>query len=224
MKWLAGAGERRRPALRAVLALTVLLLAQTLAQAQPVDRRGFLLGISAGGGGMVRGDAVAGDPALAILYDAGRDLPIFALDVQLGWMIARNVAVIGLASFDFGSESGSDIPVALGTPAGTAVMVSDDHYMFSAVLVGGAQYWPVGRLWIRGGIGIGDLERDFDQTQRNLTITFARTNNFAVLAAAGVEIVQRGPLAVDLQVRYSTYSVQGMRVQNVAIMAGFNFY
>lgn len=224
MKWLTRTGETGRTVLRVVLTLSVFLLARGGAHAQSVDRRGFLFGISAGGGGMLRGDGVVGDETLAILYDAGRDLPSFGFDMQIGWMIANNVAVIGIGSFDFGMESGPDVPVLLRTGDGTAVMVADDHYMFSAVLAGGVQYWLASRLWIRGGIGFGDLERDFNQTNGSLAITLARTTNFAVLAATGVEIVQRGPLAVDLQVRYSTYSVQGMRVQNVAVMAGLNFY
>ncbi len=224
MKRLASVCGTGRSLRRVILALSSLLVAADLAHAQPPDRRGFVFEVSAGVGGMVRGNAVAEDPSVAILHDAGSDLLNIGFDVQFGWRVARKVAVIGIISFDFGEEPGVGIPVALQTPDATITMVSDDHYMFSAVFVGGVQYWPAGRFWVRGGIGIGDLERDFDQTDRNLSVTFSKTNNFAVLGAAGMEIFRSGSFGVDLQVRYSTYSVQGMRVQNIVGLVGLSYF
>ena len=52
----------------------------------------------------------------------------------------------------------------------------------------------------------------------------SRCGRGAVLGAAGVEIFRRGPLGVDLQIRYSTYAVQGIRVQNIVGLVGLSYY
>jgi len=86
---------------------------------------------------------------------------------------------------------------------------------------GALQFWVSPIFWLKGGIGIGNT------TVASNTFGFGDATAFAIMGAAGVELMQRGPFALDLQGRIGhTFFDQadGGPMTNYAFMIGFNWY
>ena len=80
----------------------------------------------------------------------------------------------------------------------------------------GARYWPHHKVWLQGGVGIGfPLDEDFDFDDRR-----GDERDWAGMAGAGYDIVQRGRFAFDVSVRGG---IAGDR-KSVALTLGFNWY
>jgi len=84
------------------------------------------------------------------------------------------------------------------------------------------QYWVTPIVWLKGGMGIGRMQL-IDESSGG--VTFGDETGFALMGGAGVEVVQIGNFALDLQLRlgHGFYS-EGGDVNSVAFMVGLNWY
>ena len=93
--------------------------------------------------------------------------------------------------------------------------------MTSTLYTGALQLWLTPILWLKGGAGLGNT------TVGNNLDGFNGATGFALMGGAGVELVQRGPFALDLQGRVGhTFiaDIDGGPVTQYAFMIGFNWY
>jgi hypothetical protein len=91
----------------------------------------------------------------------------------------------------------------------------------STLYTGALQFWLTPILWLKGGLGLGNT------TFGNNIDGFTGATAFAIMGGAGVELVQRGPFALDLQGRvgHTFFSnADGGAVTQYAFMIGFNWY
>jgi hypothetical protein len=92
----------------------------------------------------------------------------------------------------------------------------------STLYTGALQFWLTPILWLKGGIGLGNT-----QISSNSVGTITDATAFAIMGGAGVELVQRGPFALDLQGRvgHTFFSNNdGGPITQYAFMIGFNWY
>lgn len=217
---------------RVGFAMAALVVVASEAHAQTADRSGFLIGISLPlGGKLVRENNVSGDQTLLILADEGRDLFSVGGEMQLGWALARRVAALGTFALDVGVEDSApavpDISASLRVEGRTADIVADDHSTSSTILAGNVQYWLNPSLWIRGGLGAATLSRDLIETSSGAAFSVDKGFSPAVIAGVGIKLElprippfdERIP-PFEIQFRYSTYSVDGMRVQIASVFLG----
>lgn len=78
------------------------------------------------------------------------------------------------------------------------------------------QYWPGSRLWIKGGVGTAWLQDGYGWSNR--------TYGLGILTAAGVELVRRERLVIDLQGRFTSAKIAGFRHTDISAVVGFNLY
>ncbi|HET6150020.1 MAG TPA: hypothetical protein VFH68_20940 [Polyangia bacterium] len=91
----------------------------------------------------------------------------------------------------------------------------------SGIYTGALQVWLTPILWLKGGAGLGNTERS------DFFGSLGSASGFAIMGAAGVELVHSGFFALDLQGRigHSFFSnADGGAVTNYAFMVGFNWY
>jgi hypothetical protein len=84
------------------------------------------------------------------------------------------------------------------------------------------QYWLAPILWVKGGIGIGNT-----RISSNSVGTITDATQLALMGGAGVEVVQIGGFALDLQglIGHTFYSQSdGGPITNFAFLVGFNWY
>ena len=128
----------------------------------------------------------------------------FAGELHLGGMLNPRTALM----FD-GWTNIHPIP---GTDGQTA----------STIFAGALQFWLNDIFWLKGGIGLGNT-----QVSSASVGTIGDATGFAVMGAAGVELVHYLAFALDLQLRAAhTFHPQneGGAVDDVAFMVGFNWY
>jgi hypothetical protein len=97
-----------------------------------------------------------------------------------------------------------------------------DGQTTNTLYTGALQFWPAPIVWLKGGVGLGNT-----QISSNSVGTITDATAFALLGAAGVEIVQSGWFALDLQARlgHTFYAqAEGGPITNFAFMVGFNWY
>jgi hypothetical protein len=92
-----------------------------------------------------------------------------------------------------------------------------------------AQSWPdpAGRFWLKGGIGVGSLDRDnvfsgdpfddFDDRGHNHVYP-------AVFGAAGVEVVRAGRFTIDIQALGAATFQSDDTAHSVSVNVGLNWY
>jgi len=154
-------------------------------------RSGFVFGVGVGGGGISAQDC--GD----VCGGAG------AFEFHLGGMLNPRTALVGDFWFMGRSIPNSD--------------ASTVHSLYTLAL----QYWPADILWIKGGIGGGNMN-----VSSNVDgFTYGDENGLGLLGALGVEFLQAGGFALDGQFRlgHGFYS-QGGDVNVWALMIGANWY
>jgi hypothetical protein len=91
----------------------------------------------------------------------------------------------------------------------------------SGVYTGALQLWVTPILWLKGGLGLGSTSRS------DFFGTIGSSTGFAMMGGLGVELVNTGPFALDLQGRigHSFFSNNdGGGVTDYAFMVGFNWY
>jgi hypothetical protein len=125
-------------------------------------------------------------------------------DFHLGAMASRGVAVL----LEFAGVGRGDL----------------SHGMVGVA----AQWWPApaGRFWLKGGIGIGSLERDGNRDFPD--DPFDRSHNDYVyptlFGSGGVEVVRSGRFAIDLQLRGATTHQRDDWSHSVSVNVGLNWY
>jgi hypothetical protein len=90
------------------------------------------------------------------------------------------------------------------------------------IYAGALQAWASPIVWFKGGIGLGNttVSNPVENSIRGATAT-------ALMGAIGVELLQNGPFALDLQGRVGhTFfsSADGGAMTDYALMIGFNWY
>ena len=86
-----------------------------------------------------------------------------------------------------------------------------------------AQWWPdpAGRFWVKGGVGIGSLDRDdffLDDPG-----AFDGNNNYvypSLFGAGGVEVVRSGRFTIDIQLRGAGTHQRGDWAHSVSVNVG----
>jgi hypothetical protein len=185
-------------ALIVVFALTAFhLLAQ--APTGGVERKGFVVGLSIGGGVISLADS---DQEVAFEeVEGGLSLP----NLKLGWMLNDRTAL--LASF-----------------TGMIYEYEGQDRSFDAFLPS-VQYWIQDRFWINGGVGLAvdgpALYEELEGADWNF--------GCAVAASAGFELVQRRNFTIDLQsqIQLGRVFLDNDRHRDAAaftIGLGFNWY
>jgi hypothetical protein len=126
----------------------------------------------------------------------------FAFELHIGGMITPQVALVGDFWFN-------DHPIP-----------NSDASMLHSIYTFAIQYWPMDKLWLKGGIGGGNVDITSDSAG-----DLGSENGLALMGAGGVEVLQAGNFALDLQLRvgHGFYS-QGGDVTSWALMIGTNWY
>jgi hypothetical protein len=122
------------------------------------------------------------------------ECPSGALDFFVGAMANPNVAIF----VDFGViGNGDDAFSSSGRDIGAMTI--------------GVRVWPAERLWLQGGVGIGEgLDDEFDTEK----------TSWAGLAGVGYDFVRKGRFSLDLRVR--GLFIEGH--QGVSFGVGLNWY
>jgi hypothetical protein len=118
-----------------------------------------------------------------------------AVDLHLGAMVSDKMALM----FD-----------------GSGIAISDEFSdsMTSVVDTLAIQYWVANKVWLKGGVGFGTLSCEDCETETGL----------GFMGAAGVELLQKGKFALDVQARFATAKYDGGRINQFTAMVGANWY
>lgn len=164
-------------------------------------RRGLTLGFGVGLGGM------DSDSNLTECFDCNYDPLALGFDFHLGAMLSPNMALLGEVFFH-------------------AQNIDSDgfNWISQTMLVGALQFWLTPQLWLKGGLGVATLQSHYDDGYEFDDDTI--DTGFAVLGAAGFEVLSSPWFAIDLQVRLASGSYEGVDEQvNVGTVGlGFNWY
>ena len=197
--------------------MTVVAIAG-VAEAQTRERAGLIGGISLGGGTVGFGGST-GDPAVAMIRqadDLGADL---AVNLYLGGMTSSRMAVLFEAALSAGNPN-TLLEGDARIGARRVTFAASSSTVRALVLSGAVQYWVVPRVWVRGGVGAGSLQRDLEVKDADLMITLDRSGGVAALGAAGVELWRSGHFTVDAQFHFTTFAVEGLRVNAPSVHVG----
>jgi hypothetical protein len=133
---------------------------------------------------------------------------------------------------DCGVGVGGDFHIGAMASRSVAVMleitgVGRGDLVHSLVGVAG-QWWPdpVGRFWLKGGVGIGSLDRDGDFFADDPDI-LGGNNNYvypSLFGAAGAEVVRSGRFTIDVQLRGAGTHQRGDWAHSVSVNVGLNWY
>ncbi len=160
-----------------------------------VQREGLMFGISLGWGAIQSSDC-----------SDCEDLAGLGLALHIGGMLNPRLAIM----FD-GSGVGHPIENA-------------DATLVHAVDTIAAQYWVSDSIWIKGGIGFGQLSIQYsDGTQDESEL------GGAVMGAVGIEVLQGRNFTLDVQLRgaaanYDTEFGGSVTLSNGYILIGANWY
>lgn len=209
-----------RGLLTAVLAMTV------AAESRAQQRSGLVGGISLGAGALGLHGRAGDDPAIELIRQADDQVPVMGFDVHLGAMVGPRTAVLFAMTgdLDLGSESDLDAEVRVGERA--IAFSSSTTSLGSGVFAGALQHWLTSNIWVRGGLGVGFLTRDFTlgSDASYLMLTLDRGYGLAVLAATGVELRRWGNFAVDLEFHLTAVGLNGLGIYAPTVQVGCNWY
>jgi hypothetical protein len=166
-------------------------------------RDGWIVGIGVLGGRPINSDC----PDCYSSMGAGMDL-------QVGRMLSPRLALL---LDTHGLAVGSSQVDAYGATANVLVQ---------GVVAIAVQYWPVNRLWIKGGIGQGDVRGSATMaspTGGSVDVTETEAG-LGFLAAAGFELYQGDPLGVSLHARYAGIEGAGLNRGNLLLGVGLAWY
>jgi hypothetical protein len=130
--------------------------------------------------------------------------------------------------FSAGLHIGMLLNDRLAVILGTSVLsygesVHLDHYSLlttttSAIRALSVRYWVQTRVWVEGGLGASEMGRGLATS--NVPGEFA----LGLTAASGVEVIQKGKFALDLQGRFWTARFDGGHYGFVSANVGLNWY
>jgi hypothetical protein len=92
----------------------------------------------------------------------------------------------------------------------------------NSIFAGALKYWATPIFWLEGGAGLGHTTVSSASAG-----TLGDSTAFALMGALGIELVQSGPFALDLQGRIArTFhsDADGGAINNFAFLVGFNWY
>ena len=84
------------------------------------------------------------------------------------------------------------------------------------------QYWANSFIWLKGGVGIANLQIN-DENTPGVTINFDDETGLGIMGAVGFEVLQSYNFALDLQLRASHGFYAGGDLNNLAFMGGFTY-
>jgi hypothetical protein len=137
--------------------------------AQGTERRGFVAGLAAG--------FTTTSLNLCGLDDCSDGFAVSEL--KLGGMISRKAALI----LDFANAAQRSGPALW------------NHHVLAAAV----QYWPARRVWLKGGVGLGFVDRGSSLGFLGSGVGSVSTTHAAGLVGAGVEMARHGRFALDCQ-------------------------
>jgi hypothetical protein len=155
-----------------------------------IHRSGLVIGFSLGAGTIGCSDCTNSDSLNGV-----------AVDLHIGGMLSPNVALM----FD-----GSAVVHSL-EGGGTLTHVVDTLAV---------QVWVNERLWLKGGLGIGQLSVS-DNESSSMVRSDTRA---AAMLALGVELLQGRSSALDLQLRGAATSFSDATLTNGSILIGYSWY
>jgi hypothetical protein len=133
---------------------------------------------------------------------------------------------------DCGVGVGGDFHIGAMAGRSAAVMleitaVGRGDLVHGVVGVAG-QWWPdpEGRFWLKGGVGIGSLNRDGDFFPGDPDILDGNNDYVypSLFGAAGVEAVRSGRFTIDIQLRGAGTHQRGDWAHSVSVNVGLNWY
>jgi hypothetical protein len=127
----------------------------------------------------------------------------FAGEFHIGVMLNPRLALMG----DFLLDTHS-IPNSDGTLVNTVYTIA-------------AQYWVTDFVWLKGGVGGANIQIQ----SKSSNLVYTDESGLGLMGGAGVEVLQMGNFALDLQLRLSHgfYSIDG-DATTAAFLVGFNWY
>jgi len=129
-------------------------------------------------------------------------------DFQIGWMLTPRLALMMDTHAVAVGESNLPHPGA------------EPNAMVQGVVGIAAQYWTSPRVWIKGGIGSGEVRESVTVHSDNgtsLDITESKTG-FGTLAAVGYELYHGNSLGVNANVRYA--GIHGDQLSRASVVLG----
>ena len=201
------------------IVLVAVLLATTRAELLAQQRSGLMIGLSVGGGATdVSGTSANPNTNVALVEGSHAS---GALGFYIGGHVNRRMALMFDAAY---AESTSDsvgdgeLRVGLRRLLFRAASSAQKVYSFS----GAVQFWPSSRIWLRGGLGTGYLDRSVET--EDVTISIESGAGLAALGGAGVDVWRRNHFTMDVQFHFTTIGLEGIRINTPNIQVGFTWY
>ena len=207
-------------------ALAVAAFITSAGDAWAQQRSGLVGGVSLGGGVLGLHGTTDGDPAVALVRQEDDRVPVTGFDVHLGRMVSATTAVLFVMSADYDPGSESDLNVEVRVGGRQVTFNSSTTSLGSGVFAGVVQHWLTSNIWVRGGLGVGFLTRDFTlgTDASYLTITLDRGFGPAILAGAGVDVWRRTNFAADVEFHLTAVGLKGVGIYAPTVQVGFNWY
>ena len=179
------------------------------------------------GGGPLRFHGDAEDANTPLIRPETDRAGAFAASVYLS-LGTRRWALM-LPQFDFEAHSGPAGQVSgilAGSNGATLVIAPTDAFTSVTAIQVASQFGlvPSGRVWVRGGVGVGWLSGGITTEEPQVSVTVAGGSGLALSAAGGVSLWTRQfdtrRLSVDTEVHYLRVSAGGLRATLPSVRMG----
>jgi hypothetical protein len=162
-----------------------------------------------------------GNLGLGGMEDNGGDIECANCNAISGQGAAHIGGFVGPRLALMGEVQGNIQTLSSNTRDGTDTLVQ-------STLMFAGQYWVTPQLWIKGGIGFSNLRVDRSYYNDNITdVTFEiPENGFALMGAAGFELLSSQHFSVDLQGRLlnASYDQANYHITALSVGVGLNWY
>lgn len=167
---------------------------------QPQARRGLAIGFGFGVGGMDSQDGIRCDGCSSEPVAGG-------FNGHIGAMLAPNLAIL-----------------LEGTVTGQQLDAVGAQTLMQAQLLAAVQYWLTPMLWIKGGLGSSHLSISYDDGYE--TQSEELDTGMAAMAAIGYEVLHAPRFAIDVDLRLSTGTYNGLddKISAGLVGVGFSWY
>jgi len=156
--------------------LIVALMAIGIGEATAQERSGLMGGLSLGAGSLGFG-GMSSDPAVGIVRQGGDQRLDLAVNMYLGAISSPRTALLFEVATSGSRTDSVDGEVRVGPRRVT--FASSTSSLTSIVFAGAGQYWLTSNMWLRGGLGVGFLDRNLAIEAANLTLTLDKGRGFA---------------------------------------------
>jgi hypothetical protein len=165
-----------------------------------VERHGLTLGI---GGSL--GFMSSASEGLTDCIDCDYQPIAGAFDVHLGLMLNPRLALMGEFFIPF-------------------QLIDDEFatFLVQPMFMGALQYWLTPQLWIKGGLGVASLQVSYDDGGPSDELD----TGGAIMGAIGFEVLQAPRFAVDINLRLTSATYNGIddQVGTGTVGIGANWY